>query len=169
MDCAGDGGCTDRSHRRPSGLPSFLGVIPRVMDQVPGEHVVVETPDLTPEDARQLNRTKLHDLKFSVFGNLLALLRKQGVPSIWGDLQARLHFGFDPEELQLYRRADHLFATRADTHARRCAGGFTDLLFALRHYESEIEVWTLSRVRDTMAELIVRNALNRPYLSVECR
>lgn len=118
--------------------------------------------DLDPEDAARLvaGRPKIFDLKIRILQRLLTALHQRNTRTLWSDCQQLLTDTLTTEEAEFYLRMDRFYlgfdvrtGEMVDAATELLAGGFTDLLEIIGHYEGELTVGALARTRENLSLL----------------
>ena len=118
--------------------------------------------DLDPEDAARLvaGRQQIFDLKIRVLQRLLTALRHRDAHTLWSDCQRLLTNTLTAEEAEFYLRMDRFYlgfdvrtGETVDEGADLFAGGLTDLLEIIGHFEEEVTIGALDRTRRRLSLL----------------
>jgi len=129
------------------------------------------------EDQARLKgaRDRLFELKLAILKELLRSIKTATFANLWEKCLRLLTEAFSAEEAEFFLEIDRLFFIGYDIKDEGSAdeipgldraGGLTDLLEAIGHYEKELVVGTFTSTRDALGELLKFDEMNGPRLSV---
>lgn len=130
--------------------------------------------NLAPEKAIHLEagRALLLDLKIRVLGELLEAVRTRRATHLWQNCLGHMTELVTADQVGFYLRMDAFYSgcdwVAGDTVAPGgyMAGGFTDLLKVIGHYEKELRIGLLARTREALSDLVRLGSLYSPRLAI---
>ncbi len=126
---------------------------------------------LRPEDAVRLERarSKLFELKIAITKQLLQAVRLRTASDLWKNCLQLLKDGITASEADFYLGIDRSYVgfdirtgQEMDEGDDPLAGGLTDLLYVIGHYEKELTIGEMVQTRDALGELVQSDWLGRP-------
>lgn len=128
---------------------------------------------LNASDAERLEeaRERFLDLKVAVVRELLGAVERRSETGLWKSCLSLLTDSLMADDVDFFLRMDRVYDVRAvfdagtgETgygHRTLAAGGLSDLLYVIGHYEKELSFQVLARTRDALGPLVLTSDCDR--------